>query len=72
MNQHIEQADRYMEMLIGDGNVTIPAHTLVGMAIAECLISIAKSMHAMEVEDARIQRNAEEWEQLTSDEVGHE
>jgi hypothetical protein len=51
MNQHIEQADRYMEMLIGDGNVTIPAHTLVGMAIAECLISIAKSLYALQLEN---------------------
>jgi hypothetical protein len=59
MNQHIKQADRYMEILIGDGNVTIPAHTLASMAIAECLLSIAKSLYALQLENEEIKQPKE-------------
>jgi hypothetical protein len=73
MNQHIQTAQQHLGTAEDWGNDYPPQMTVSAMAllsIAQSLLSIAKSMHAMELEDDRIQRNADEWEQMTSDEVG--
>ena len=73
MNQHIEKAQQYLATADDWGTAYPPQMTVSAialLAIAEALLSVAKSMNAMELEDARIQRNAEEWERLTADEVG--
>jgi hypothetical protein len=54
MNQHIEQAKRHLviaQRLILNPNPEMSASTMVFLSMAESLVSIAKSMHAMELEN---------------------
>jgi hypothetical protein len=67
MNQHIGKAQQYLATAEDWGSDYPPQMTVSAMAllsIAQSLLSIAKSMHAMELEDERIQRNADEWDEV--------
>ena len=68
MNQHIEKAQQYLATADGLIVDPRPASTMVLLSIAESLLSIAQSMNAMELEDARIQRNADEWNEMCEQE----
>jgi hypothetical protein len=68
MNQHIEAAEEHIRSIMDCGLEGQTGMLVATLSIAESLLSIAKSMHAMELEDARIQRNADEWNEMCEQE----
>ena len=51
MNQHIEQASNYLESIIEYGFEPDTANLVARLSMAESLLSIAKSLHALQLEN---------------------